>query len=93
MGACRWEVLGKDFTRYWTAKEAVLKAEGTGLIALSRCRVIGERILDGFNLIIQVGKRRMSVENTIISTTDSDLSPNRTIMSAGQLCIHHKIRV
>ena len=30
----------KTFFRYWTAKEAVLKAAGIGLKALSQCRVI-----------------------------------------------------
>lgn len=34
----------KTFFRYWTAKEAVLKAAGIGLKALAKCRVI--RVVD-----------------------------------------------
>ena len=60
-----WALIGgkswEGFHRYWTAKEAVLKAKGTGLSGLSHCRVIG--INDAINLIIQAGNRRMTVEH------------------------------
>ncbi|RJQ84935.1 MAG: 4'-phosphopantetheinyl transferase superfamily protein [Desulfobacteraceae bacterium] len=39
------------FFRYWTAKEAVLKAEGQGLTGLSRCRVV--RIIDAAHLLLE----------------------------------------
>ena len=41
----------KTFFRYWTAKEAVLKAAGIGLGALSKCRVI--RVPDERHLEIE----------------------------------------
>jgi 4'-phosphopantetheinyl transferase len=57
IGSRSWE----GFHRYWTAKEAVLKADGTGLEGLSRCRVVA--IPDANSLIVQIKRRRMSVEH------------------------------
>lgn len=57
IGARSWE----GFHRYWTAKEAVLKADGTGLEGLSRCRVVA--VPDAQRLIVQFKHRRMTVDH------------------------------
>jgi 4'-phosphopantetheinyl transferase len=49
------------FFRYWTSKEAVLKAVGTGLKGLSKCRVI--KVIDGNNLIINCNDKQWYIEN------------------------------
>ncbi|MGD2098037.1 MAG: 4'-phosphopantetheinyl transferase superfamily protein [Desulfobacterales bacterium] len=49
-----WSLADKSFEtffRYWTAKEAVLKAAGIGLKALSKCRVV--RVPDDQHLDIE----------------------------------------
>ena len=49
------------FFRYWTAKEAVLKACGIGIKNLSHCRVI--RILDERRIMISYGQNTWLVEH------------------------------
>ncbi|MDA8139690.1 MAG: 4'-phosphopantetheinyl transferase superfamily protein [Desulfobacteraceae bacterium] len=49
----------KLFYRYWTAKEAVLKAVGAGLAGLGRCRV--EAIPDDFHLRLSFEGRPWTV--------------------------------
>jgi len=49
------------FFRYWTSKEAVLKAAGIGLVGLSECRVV--KVIDKKNLIINFRNKNWQIEN------------------------------
>ncbi|MFZ0614274.1 MAG: 4'-phosphopantetheinyl transferase superfamily protein [Desulfobacterales bacterium] len=64
-GPNEWALLGvrswEGFHRYWTAKEAVLKVDGSGLTGLSHCRVVA--IPDANSVIVQIKRRRMTVEH------------------------------
>lgn len=51
----------KTFFRYWTAKEAVLKAAGIGLKALSQCRVI--QVPDAKHLDIEYDAKTYRIEH------------------------------
>ena len=50
------------FFRYWTSKECVLKATGTGIKDLSKCRIAA--ILDDHNLVIDYQDKRWRVEHS-----------------------------
>lgn len=70
------------FFRYWTAKEAVIKAVGTGLRDLLKCRV--ERIVDEAHLIIAYGGIHWHIEHFfcdghIASVTKNSLETEWTV--------------
>jgi 4'-phosphopantetheinyl transferase len=74
-----WELAGnrewETFFRYWTAKEAVLKATGTGLRDLKKARI--QRVVGSDQLIVEYGGRQWSVQhyrfqNHLASLTQDD---------------------
>lgn len=60
-----WGLSDKDkmvlFFRYWTAKESVLKASGTGIRDLFKCRI--ERIIDDRHLVVNYKEQSWHVEH------------------------------
>ena len=54
------------FYRYWTAKEAVLKAAGTGFRDLALCKI--DRIIDGTRLAVAYRKKTWMVEHIFFDT-------------------------
>ena len=64
-GIDEWKLAGEKnwetFHRFWTAKEAVLKAKGIGLKGLSACRVV--EIVDSSSLRIELENELFMVEH------------------------------
>ncbi|MEJ5358692.1 MAG: 4'-phosphopantetheinyl transferase superfamily protein [Desulfobacterales bacterium] len=67
------------FARFWTAKEAVLKASGRGIAGLADCRVVG--VEGPRRIAIEHAGRRWKVEQilfgrTVAAVTVEDASPD-----------------
>jgi 4'-phosphopantetheinyl transferase len=60
-----WNLINEDadklFFRYWTAKEATLKATGVGIRDLSKCRIV--QIVDAEHLIVDYQDKAWIVEH------------------------------
>lgn len=61
-----WRLAGekgeRGFFRFWTAKEAVLKAVGQGMVGLSRCRIV--KIVDEVHMTLTYEDTRWPVVHT-----------------------------
>ncbi len=76
----------KLFYRYWTSKESVLKASGTGIRDLSKCRIV--RIIDDYNLIVDYDERKWLIEhfffdNHIASVVKNNCDVEWTLLNQG----------
>lgn len=73
------------FFRYWTAKESVLKASGTGVKDLLKCRVVG--LIDSAHLTIEYRNESWAIahlffNNHIASVTQHQFSVEWTVEGA-----------
>ena len=74
------------FYRYWTSKESVLKASGTGIRDLSKCRI--SRIIDDYNLIVDYDDKKWFIEhflfdNHIASVVKNNCDVEWTLLNQG----------
>ena len=74
------------FYRYWTSKESVLKASGTGIRDLSKCRI--SRIIDDYNLIVDYDDKKWFIEhflfdNHVASVVKSNCNVEWTLLNQG----------
>jgi len=65
-----WKLSDTDpfilFYRYWTSKESVLKASGTGIRDLSKCRII--KIIDDTHLVVDYRDQEWFLEHFYFDT-------------------------
>jgi len=63
------------FFRYWTSKEAVLKAVGTGFKDISKCKII--QVVDDYNLIVDYMDIKWRVEHFLFKDHIASVVKNK----------------
>ena len=88
-GDDEWRLVSGDrqhaFFRFWTAKEAVLKAVGKGIAGLSHCRVV--EVIDATHMILTYAEHRWPVshywfENHVAAITSHTFDLNWMVSSS-----------
>jgi 4'-phosphopantetheinyl transferase len=79
------------FFRYWTSKESVLKASGTGIRDLLKCRI--KRIIDDRHLVVSYQARHWHIEHFyfnghIASVVKNNVNVEWVIFTDTSLSIH-----
>ena len=78
-----WQLVGNDsqrnFFRFWTAKEAVLKAVGKGMAGLSRCRVV--QMVDDTRMMLVYDEIRWPVVHFWFDGHVAALTPHHLAVS------------
>ena len=82
-GEDEWQLVSgdrqKSFFRFWTAKEAVLKAVGKGMAGLSRCRVV--EIVDDTRMMVTYDGSRWPVAHFWFDGHVAALTPHHFTVS------------